>query len=157
MALDNTLLYVLVLVSAALNGMVPFIQIPNSYTNTRQNYLLVYMVLCCVLTFFINGGLLTLLSFTKCSRINNWGKLVLGAIISGFLTTLAIAFVHKVEFARNIVIDRIGLLHAPPGDVVSPEIKKEFTVGSIYWVAWAGAFGFAIGGILVANGCSENF
>jgi hypothetical protein len=137
--------------------------------------MLLFIGVCCAISFLCQAGLLTVIQASSCAGIHNVGYIFIGAMIAAVITgsTLLIpAFVEPMRLmVSQLFVRHLSLLtpemeayqkklvetsnelavQTGGGGIKEAEYEdqtfQEFAIGASYWGAFAGAYGFGIGSL----------
>jgi len=144
--MDNTIVYVMMIVNALLMAMLPFgvfmglgsvLGVPS--TDTR--IFVAYVLATLVFSYLTALGSFALIQRNNCGSIKNMKQISSNAGIAFGIQFVSILLVWLVPFLRNLVT---GLL--------PPDLDKNIldAVGYSYFALWASLYGTAVGGTLSA-------
>lgn len=142
--MDNTLVYVMMIVIGFLMAVWPFaifmglttlIGLPTNDTRILATY-----ILCvCVLAYGTALGAFALIQRNNCGEVKNMRQVASNAAMSLAIQAISVLTVTFIPGLRNIVTNLF-----PPD--INPAISN--AIGYSYYGFWASVFGTAIGGTL---------
>jgi hypothetical protein len=138
--MDSTLLYVMMIVSAMLMGVLPFgvfmgLGTATGIASTDPRILITFFLAAAVLAFLINLGANAAVQRSNCGSVKNWNQILNNSAIAFGIQSVTLLLVWLIPALRGVVS---GLFPPDTDPVILDSISYS------YFSAWAALFGTAI-------------
>jgi hypothetical protein len=144
--MDNSLLYVLMLIAGVLMASLPWLVFMGfgtlfGITSIDYRLLLTFVVLALVVTFAVSFIVFMMIQKNNCGQVKDYGKISTYAGISTGIQAGVLTLVSFIQWFKSIVLN-----------IVPPDLDNRIQESIVYsyYSFWAILFGIALGGNMSA-------